>query len=90
MHNVVGLPGQLHPGYPATPEGQGRFLADLARTVRRTPGGRGVFYWAPEDVTAPRRPSALENLALFDTGGTLLAGADSLVSASREERRSGQ
>lgn len=37
-------------GYPATPEGQRDFLAELNRRIQRTVGGRGrgFFYWAPE------------------------------------------
>jgi arabinogalactan endo-1,4-beta-galactosidase len=34
--------------WPGTPEGQLQFMADLVNLVRRTPGGLGVYYWAPE------------------------------------------
>lgn len=36
-------------GYPATVEGQARFLSDLMTTVQRVPGGRGlgIVYWEP-------------------------------------------
>jgi arabinogalactan endo-1,4-beta-galactosidase len=34
--------------WPGTPEGQLQFMADLINTVKRAPGGLGVFYWAPE------------------------------------------
>ena len=39
----------LLPGYPATPDGQKKFLADLTRTVLEA-GGDGVNYWAPDLV----------------------------------------
>ena len=34
--------------WPGTPQGQLQFMADLVNTVKRAPGGLGVFYWAPE------------------------------------------
>ncbi len=34
--------------WPATPEGQLQFMADLVNTVARAPNADGVFYWAPE------------------------------------------
>ena len=34
--------------WPGTPQGQLQFMADLVNTVKRAPGGMGVFYWAPE------------------------------------------
>jgi arabinogalactan endo-1,4-beta-galactosidase len=34
--------------WPGTPDGQLQFMADLINLVRRTPGGMGVYYWAPE------------------------------------------
>ncbi len=39
----------LEPGYPASIEGQHRFLVDLAGTVLEN-GGSGVFYWEPAAV----------------------------------------
>jgi len=73
-HNIVGDSGQLHDGYPATPEGQRAFLEDLIAAVRSAPDdhGRGVYYWAPDWITAPTLGSAWENLTLFDFTGELL------------------
>jgi arabinogalactan endo-1,4-beta-galactosidase len=34
--------------WPGTPQGQAQFMADVINTVRRVPGGLGVYYWAPE------------------------------------------
>jgi arabinogalactan endo-1,4-beta-galactosidase len=34
--------------WPGSPEGQLQFMADIINTVRRLPGGLGVYYWAPE------------------------------------------
>jgi arabinogalactan endo-1,4-beta-galactosidase len=34
--------------WPGTPQGQLQFMADVINTVRRVPGGLGVYYWAPE------------------------------------------
>jgi arabinogalactan endo-1,4-beta-galactosidase len=48
--------------YPETAEGQRQYFADVARTVRQTPGGfgKGVFWWEPA-VQGP-----LEIRGLFD------------------------
>jgi len=74
-HNVIGLPEQLHPGYPATVGGQEDFLADLMDIIVTTPScrGRGVFYWAPEHIPVPGMGSPWENLTLFDFDGDLLS-----------------
>lgn len=73
-HNVVGAGADLR-GRPATPEGQRAFLAELVALARRTPRVRGLFWWEPADVSAPRRGSAWENCALFDERGRLLPAA---------------
>ncbi len=82
-HNLVGLPSQLLPGYPASPQGQAAFLRRLGEIVRATPHGRGrgVFVWAPEWVSAPRFGSGGENLALFDGEGRGLPGLEVLGGA---------
>jgi arabinogalactan endo-1,4-beta-galactosidase len=43
---------QLAPGYPATPEGQYKYLCDLTQKVIDG-GGKGVFYWEPAWITDP-------------------------------------
>jgi arabinogalactan endo-1,4-beta-galactosidase len=71
-HNIVGMPGQLIAAYPATPDGQRRFLFDLRMRIAGLDGGRGIgfCYWAPEWI-AFKGPEAVdgspwENCALFD------------------------
>jgi arabinogalactan endo-1,4-beta-galactosidase len=73
-HNMIGLPEQLHPGFPATVGGQRDFLAALIDTVRGVRGGHGsgVFYWSPEYISVPPDGSPWENLTLFDFEGDLL------------------
>lgn len=81
-HNIVGDSSQLHTGYPASPAGQKAFLADLIDVMRDVPGGKGggLFYWAPEYISAPRLGSPWENLALFDFTGELLRSIDAFDS----------
>ena len=56
--------------WPGTPEGQLQYMADLVNTVKRAPGGMGVFYWAPEgalwnsDGTPAPSVSVMEHLSL--------------------------
>jgi arabinogalactan endo-1,4-beta-galactosidase len=66
----------LLPGYPATPEGQRKFLFDLTRTVLEA-GGDGVNYWAPDLV--PNKCDTRNKgstTALFDFDGNVLPGID--------------
>ena len=76
-HNIVGLHEQIHPGYPASVDGQRRFLADLAGVISETPGGRGrgFLYWAPEYISTPALGSSWENVTLFDFRGRWLGSA---------------
>jgi arabinogalactan endo-1,4-beta-galactosidase len=73
-HNMVGLPEHLHTGYPATVEGQHSFLSDLMEIVAgvRDSRGAGVFYWAPDWISAPGKGSAWENVTLFSFEGEAL------------------
>lgn len=73
--NIVGEPGQLLPGYPATVEGQTNFLNDLINIVQNIPGnmGAGLFYWAPEWISVASLGSPWENVTLFDFSGELLS-----------------
>ncbi len=72
--NIVGEPGQLLQGYPATVEGQKDFLNDLINIVRDIPDnkGSGLFYWAPEWISVPSFGSPWENVTLFDFTGEVL------------------
>jgi len=70
----------LIPTYPATPEGQARYLADLSQTVIAN-GGTGVVTWAPDWVSTSCRTrwgvgSNWENATLFDFRGEALPGID--------------
>lgn len=76
--NILGE-DSLVDGYPATPDGQRRFLADLQAAVIRG-GGLGIVYWEPAWVSSSCRTrwgegSHWENAALFDFENRLLPGA---------------
>jgi len=81
MPNLLGKSSVI-PDYPASPEGQFRYLVDLTRTVVDS-GGSGVVYWEPAWVTSACRTrwgrgSAWENATFFDFGhgNELLPGID--------------
>ena len=68
-NNLLGNDALL-PGYPATPEGQRRFMVDLTQLTVDA-GGIGVVYWEPYWVsTACATPfgkgSGWENATWFD------------------------
>ena len=69
MPNLLG-PDSLIPGYPATPEGQHKYMVDLMQLTVDA-GGVGVVYWEPYWVsTKCRTPfgqgSGWENATWFD------------------------
>jgi arabinogalactan endo-1,4-beta-galactosidase len=81
MHNIVGLPSQLLPGLPATPDGQAAFAARLRQLVATVPGGLGVIWWAPDLIPVSGGPgSPWENLTLFDFNGAALPALRALGS----------
>ena len=85
-NNIVGEPGQLLPGYPATVDGQTNFLRDLFNLVMDIPDnkGLGLFYWAPEWISVPALGSPWENVTLFNFTGDLLSSIsvfDSITSS---------
>ena len=61
-----------------TPQGQAAFLTRLRQTVTQTPGGQGIFYWAPEWIPTPRggrnAVTGWDNVTLFDFEGRALPG----------------
>jgi arabinogalactan endo-1,4-beta-galactosidase len=72
--NVIGLPDQLAPGYPASQAGQQDFVLAVNTRVRAVPGGRGagVFYWGGEWISTAitdTHGSPWENQALFGFDG---------------------
>lgn len=84
--NLLGADGLLN-GYPATPDGQKRYLIDLTQTVIDH-GGDGVVYWEPAWVsTGCSTPwatgSAWDNATFFDFhhGDELLPGIDFMTHA---------
>jgi arabinogalactan endo-1,4-beta-galactosidase len=75
-HSDYAYNTNLLPGYPATIDGQRRFLVDLARTVIDA-GGSGVNVWAPDLVPnkCTVRGDGSVN-ALFDLDSNVLPGID--------------
>ncbi len=69
-HNVLGLPEQCIPGFPASPQGQLNFMQALTTRIRRVPGGAGFCYWGGEYVAfrsdTSTNGSSWENMALFN------------------------
>lgn len=69
-NNILGLSNQLHPNYPATPQGQRDFLQKIKTTVQNTPSGLGFCYWGTEWIafrgTQATNGSSYENQALWD------------------------
>jgi arabinogalactan endo-1,4-beta-galactosidase len=79
--NIVGLPSQLLPDLPATPDGQAAFAARLRKLAEAVPGGVGVIWWAPDLIPVAGGPgSPWENLALFDFSGAALPALGALGS----------
>jgi arabinogalactan endo-1,4-beta-galactosidase len=85
--NIIGLPGQLVAGYPATTQGQAANQRDVLAIVRAVPNGRGLgaFYWDATwtgvigngwDPTDPTSGNAWENQALFDFEGRPVPAMD--------------
>jgi arabinogalactan endo-1,4-beta-galactosidase len=69
--NIVGLESQLIlPEFPATPDGQLRFIQEINRMMKETNRGIGFCYWGAELVAfkGPQSTTASpwENQALFD------------------------
>jgi len=69
-NNIIGLPSQILPAFPATPTGQKGFLSTIKNTVTQSNYGLGFCYWGSEWV-AFRGPtstngSSWENQALWD------------------------
>jgi arabinogalactan endo-1,4-beta-galactosidase len=70
-HNVVGQNDQLIlPDYPATIEGQKKFIDEIKSIVKSTKNGIGFCYWGAESIawkgSQSTNASSWENQALFD------------------------
>ncbi|WP_395575196.1 arabinogalactan endo-beta-1,4-galactanase [Streptomyces sp. BK79] len=74
--NIIDVPGELVPGYPATPAGQAAWMDTVANIVEAVPAGRGlgVFQWEATwtavdgngwDPADPSSGNGWENQALF-------------------------
>ena len=65
--NIVGMENQLQEGYPATKDGQAKWLYDLTEVVAGLPNNRGlgVISWGATWVIN----SPWENQELFDPWG---------------------
>ena len=81
QNGTSALDQTVYGAYGRTPEGQRRFLADLVKTVRETPGGlgRGVIYWQPEWVPITGLPNYNHGNALFDDQFNALTGLGALA-----------
>ncbi len=82
---IVEKEEQLHPGYPATVEGQASYLRDFISVIKETPGGLGVgfYWWEPGWIPSKEEWSVghannWSNLTLFDFAGSKLASMDVL------------
>jgi arabinogalactan endo-1,4-beta-galactosidase len=63
--------------WPMTPEGQKQFLAEVIKTVKEAPEGRGigVNYWRPEETYIPNATGHFNGPdanSLFDAKGSPL------------------
>jgi arabinogalactan endo-1,4-beta-galactosidase len=74
---------QLHEGYPATVEGQAKYMKDFINVIENIPNGKGIsfYYWEPAWIPSQKEWSVghengWSNLALFDFEGKKL---DSLI-----------
>ncbi len=70
-------------GYPASPEGQDKFLKKVLDIIQAMPEhrGKGLLYWAPTWISPSKKPTAYDNMALFDYNGNALPSFDTLGGA---------
>ncbi len=71
---LFGSATNLIPGYPATPQGQAKWLKTVTNSVLECGKGWGVLYWAPLWIETKTWPNNWWNLALADRKGNLLPG----------------
>ncbi|GCC50645.1 hypothetical protein SanaruYs_08630 [Chryseotalea sanaruensis] len=79
-NNLIGEPGHLVTGYPASPEGQKAFMLKVKSMIIKTDRAIGFAYWAPEWVAyrgdEASNGSAWENMALFNFDNKVLPAID--------------
>ncbi len=71
---------KIVPHYPATEEGQYKYLKKLVQEIMDG-GGKGIFYWEPAWISSEAKTqwgtgSAFDNNTLFDFDGNVLKGMD--------------
>ena len=73
--NIIGSASQLLSGYPATVDGQYRYLRDIMEVIKSTSNkkGKGMIYWSPEWISSPQWGSPWENVSLFDFDNQVLS-----------------
>lgn len=75
-NNVVGLESDLLADYPASAEGQKKYISAIGQLVQTTKGAAGFCYWGAEWVsykgTNATNGSSWENQALWDFNGKAL------------------
>lgn len=74
-HNIIGAADSIS-GYPATADGQFRYMKDLTDQVFKA-GGSGIMYWEPAWITSDMndkwgKGSAWENCSFFDFNNNAL------------------
>jgi len=71
--NIIGNSNQLLNGYPASVEGQKKYIEDLLKiTTNQNNKLLGLVYWEPAWISTQSFGSPWENLALFDFNGEVL------------------
>ncbi len=72
-HNIIGNSDQLLVDYPASVEGQKRYIEELLKiTTSQNNNLLGLVYWEPAWISTQSFGSSWENLALFDFKGEVL------------------
>lgn len=83
--NIFGSESLIN-GYPATPDGQKRYIEDLAGEVQRG-DGQGLIYWEPAWITSGLKDlwgqgSSWDNNTFFDHEGNTLPVFETMSCAS--------
>jgi arabinogalactan endo-1,4-beta-galactosidase len=79
-NNVIGLSSQIHPDYPATPQGQKDYMLKLKSIIAEVPKGIGFCYWGSEWISYKGKNatdgSTWENQAFWDFNNKALPVLD--------------
>ena len=79
-NNIIGLESQLHPDFPASPEGQKQFIKAIKDMMKGVKGGIGFCYWGGEWVSFKGRQaldgSTWENQTFWDFSNNRLPVLD--------------